>query len=266
MDTLDVWIDSGSSHNAVLARNPDLSWPADLYFEGSDQHRGWFQSSLWTAIATRSRAPYKKVITHGFIVDEQRKKISKSSNGKPQTSDMYVGKWGADVVRLWISSVDYQNDMPISDGIMSHVANAYRSFRNTVMYQLGNLSDFDPQKDAVEISKLDPIDKWAVHKAAIFAEEADKAYSAYEFHKVYKLIDNFCGVTLSRIYHDILKDRLYTYAANSFERRSSQTAINIISDTLLKVAAPILTFTSDEAYSFKLCNSEYPCIFRTGLF
>lgn len=125
------------------------------------------------------------------------------------------------------------------------------------MYQLGNLSDFDPQKDAVEISKLDPIDKWAVHKAAIFAEEADKAYSAYEFHKVYKLIDNFCGVTLSRIYHDILKDRLYTYAANSFERRSSQTAINIISDTLLKVAAPILTFTSDEAYSFKLCNSEY---------
>lgn len=257
MDTLDVWIDSGSSHNAVLARNPDLSWPADLYFEGSDQHRGWFQSSLWTAIATRSRAPYKKVITHGFIVDEQRKKISKSSNGKPQTSDMYVGKWGADVVRLWISSVDYQNDMPISDGIMSHVANAYRSFRNTVMYQLGNLSDFDPQKDAVEISKLDPIDKWAVHKAAIFAEEADKAYSAYEFHKVYKLIDNFCGVTLSRIYHDILKDRLYTYAANSFERRSSQTAINIISDTLLKVAAPILTFTSDEAYSFKLCNSEY---------
>ncbi len=256
-DTLDVWIDSGSSHNAVLARNPELSWPADLYFEGSDQHRGWFQSSLWTAIATRARAPYKKVITHGFIVDEQRKKISKSSNGKPQTSDMYVGKWGADIVRMWISSVDYQNDMPISDGIMSHVANAYRGFRNTVMYQLGNLFDFDPAKDAVEISKLDPIDKWAVHKAAIFAEEADKAYAAYEFHKVYKLIDNFCGVTLSRIYHDILKDRLYTFAANSFERRSSQTAIDIISDILLKVAAPVLTFTADEAYSFKKCGSEY---------
>jgi len=249
-DTLDVWIDSGSSHIAVLERNPDLSWPADMYFEGSDQHRGWFQSSLWTAVATRGAAPYKKVVTHGFIVDEQRRKISKS-DGKPQTADMYVGKWGADIVRMWISSVDYQNDMPISDGIMGHVANAYRGFRNTVMYQLGNLSDFDPKRDAVELSKLDPIDKWALHKTAVFAAEADRAYSDYEFHRVYKLIDNFCGVALSRIYHDILKDRLYTYAANSFERRSSQTAMNIISDTLLKVAAPVLTFTADEAFSFK---------------
>ena len=249
-DTLDVWIDSGSSHLAVLARNPDLKWPADLYFEGSDQHRGWFQSSLWTAIATKGKAPYKKVITHGFIVDEQRRKISKS-DGKPQTSDMYVGKWGADIVRMWISSVDYQNDMPISDGIMGHVANAYRSVRNTLMYQLGNLGDFNPETDAVELSKLDPIDKWALHKAAIFAEEADKSYGEYEFHKVYKLIDNFCGVTLSRIYHDILKDRLYTLAADSFLRRSSQTAMNIISDILMKVCAPILTFTADEAYSFR---------------
>ncbi len=249
-DTLDVWIDSGSSHAAVLARNPDLAWPADLYFEGSDQHRGWFQSSLWTAVATRGKAPYKKVITHGFIVDEQRRKISKS-DGKPQTADMYVKKWGADIVRMWISSVDYQNDMPISEGIMGHVANAYRGFRNTLMYQLGNLYDFNRADNAVPIEKLDAIDRWAVHKAAEFASEADKAYAAFEFHKVYKLIDNFCGVTLSRVYHDILKDRLYTYAADSFERRSSQTAIDIISDTLLRVAAPILTFTSDEAFSFK---------------
>ncbi len=249
-DTLDVWIDSGSSHAAVLARNPDLSWPADLYFEGSDQHRGWFQSSLWTAVATKGKAPYKKVITHGFIVDEQRRKISKS-DGKPQTADMYVKKWGADIVRMWISSVDYQNDMPISEGIMGHVANAYRGVRNTLMYQLGNLYDFDVSRDAIAIEKLDAIDRWAVHKAVEFADAADEAYAAFEFHKVYKLIDNFCGVTLSRVYHDILKDRLYTFAANSFERRSSQTAINIISDTLLKVAAPILTFTSDEAFSFK---------------
>ena len=248
-DTLDVWIDSGSSHLACLARHPDLAWPADLYFEGSDQHRGWFQSSLWTAIATKGKAPYKRVITHGFIVDENRKKISKS-DGKPQTADMYVGKWGADIVRMWISSVDYQNDMPISDGIMAHVANAYRGFRNTVMYQLGNLADFD-KADAVAVEQLDPIDAWAVAKAAEFALEADKAYNAYEFHKVYKLIDNFCGVTLSRVYHDILKDRLYTFGAKSFQRRSSQTAIDIISDILLKVAAPILTFTCDEAYSFK---------------
>jgi len=235
MDTLDVWIDSGSSHAAVLARNPDLAWPADLYFEGSDQHRGWFQSSLWTAVATRGKAPYKKVITHGFIVDQNRKKISKS-DGKPHTADMYVGKWGADIIRMWISSVDYQNDIPISDDILAHVANAYRGFRNTVMYQLGNLYDFDRAKNAVAPEKLDAIDKWAVSKAIAFAREADKAYEAYEFHKVYKLIDNFCGVTLSRIYHDILKDRLYTCAADSFERRSSQTAIDIVNDILLKVA------------------------------
>ena len=248
-DTLDVWIDSGSSHLACLARHADLSWPADLYFEGSDQHRGWFQSSLWTASATRGKAPYKQVITHGFIVDQNRKKISKS-DGKPHTADMYVNKWGADIVRLWISSVDYQNDIPISDDILAHVANAYRGFRNTVMYQLGNIADFD-RKDAIAAGKLDAIDLWAVSKAVDFAREADKAYAAFEFHKVYKLIDNFCGVTLSRIYHDILKDRLYTFAAKSFERLSSQTAMDIISDILLKVAAPILTFTCDEAYSFK---------------
>ncbi len=249
-DTLDVWIDSGSSHLACLARNPDLAWPADLYFEGSDQHRGWFQSSLWTGVAVREKAPYKKVITHGFIVDQNRKKISKS-DGKPHTADMYVGKWGADIVRMWISSVDYQNDIPISEDILGQVANAYRGFRNTVMYQLGNLFDFDRNANAVAPEKLDAIDKWAVSKAIAFAEDADKAYSEYEFHKVYKLIDNFCGVTLSRVYHDILKDRLYTCAANSFERRSSQTAIDIINEILLKVAAPILTFTSDEAYGFK---------------
>ena len=210
-----------------------------------------FQSSLWTAIATRGRAPYKQVITHGFVVGQDRKKISKSADGKPQTSDMYVGKWGADIVRFWISSVDYQNDIPISDDILSHISNAYRGVRNTIMYQLGNLYDFDRAKDAVAPEKLDALDKWALYKTAQFVDEAQKAYDAYEFHKVYKLIDNFCGVTLSRVYHDILKDRLYTYAAHSAERRSSQTAIDIISDALIKVAAPILTFTADEAYSFK---------------
>ena len=180
----------------------------------------------------------------------------RKSDGKPQTADMYVNQWGADIVRMWISSVDYQNDMPISEGIMGHVATAYRGVRNTIMYQLGNLSDFNRARDAVPLEKLDAIDRWAVHKAAQFAEEADKAYEAYEFHKVYRLIDNFCGVTLSRIYHDILKDRLYTFAANSFERRSSQTAIDIISDTLMRVAAPVLTFTADEAFSFKYAGSE----------
>ena len=256
VDTLDVWIDSGSSHRAVLAKNPDLAVPADLYFEGSDQHRGWFQSSLWTAIATIGKAPYKKVITHGFIVDQNRKKISKS-DGKPHTADMYVNKWGADIVRLWISSEDYQADIPVSDGIFTHVANTYRSVRNTIMYQLGNLSDFNFDKDSVNLSELDAIDKWALHKAALFAQDARQAYENYEFHKVYRLIDVFCGVTLSRIYHDILKDRMYTFAAHSKLRRSSQTAIWLINDILLKVIAPILTFTADEAYSFKTSGREY---------
>ena len=256
VDTLDVWIDSGSSHRAVLAKNPDLQVPADLYFEGSDQHRGWFQSSLWTGVATIGKAPYKKVITHGFIVDQNRKKISKS-DGKPHTADMYVNKWGADIVRLWISSEDYQADIPVSDGIFAHVANTYRSIRNTIMYQLGNLFDFDYSKDAVDVKDLDAIDKWALHEAAVFAKAAKEAYENYEFHKVYRLVDVFCGVTLSRIYHDILKDRMYTFAAHSPLRRSSQTAIWLINDVLLKVVAPILTFTADEAYSFKTSGKEY---------
>ena len=250
LDTLDVWIDSGSSHMAVLAKNPKLKHPADLYFEGSDQHRGWFQSSLWTSVATTGHAPYRNVITHGFIVDQQRRKISKS-DGKPQTADMYVNKYGADIIRMWICSEDYQNDIPISEDILGHVANTYRSVRNTLMYQLGNLSDFNAEKDAVEYSQMDAIDKWALHKAGLFAEEAKAAYDSYEFHKVYKLIDIFCGVTLSRIYHDILKDRLYTLAPDDKIRRSSQTAMNVINDILMKVISPILTFTADEAYSFK---------------
>ena len=256
MDTLDVWIDSGSSHMVVLDGGKGMSWPADLYLEGSDQHRGWFQSSLWTAVAAKGSAPYRRVITHGFIVDEQRKKISKSGD-KPMTADMYVGKWGADIVRLWISSEDYQSDIPLSDDIFSHVANTYRSIRNTIMYQLGNLSDFVWAEDAVELSKLDAVDKWALHKAALFAREAQAAYDRYEFHKVYRLADVFCGVTLSRIYHDVLKDRMYTFAAHSFERRSSQTAMWLINEILLKVMAPILAFTADEAHSFKHAGEEY---------
>ena len=180
-DTLDVWIDSGSSNMAVLARNPDLQWPADLYFEGSDQHRGWFQSSLWTAVVRRGKAPYKQVITHGFVVGQDRKKISKSSDGKPQTSDMYVGKWGADIVRFWISSVDYQNDIPISDDILSHIANAYRGFRNTIMYQLGNLYDFDRAKDAVAPEKLDALIKVAAPILTFTAEEAYSFKNGAEF-------------------------------------------------------------------------------------
>jgi isoleucyl-tRNA synthetase len=258
-DTLDVWLDSGSSHAAVLARGQGgTRWPADLYLEGSDQHRGWFQSSLWTAVIARGGAPYKAVLTHGFIVDEDRKKISKSSTyEKPQTSDAYIGKLGADVVRLWIASQDFRDDIPISDEILGHVGETYRLFRNTFRYQISVLDDFDPARAAVPVGKMDALDRWALHQTAALARDCTAAFDAYEFHRVYQLCNQFCSVTLSATYHDILKDRLYTLAANSPLRRSSQTAIHDIFRTLVKLLAPLITFTADEAWSFAMAKAEY---------
>lgn len=255
-DTLDVWIDSGSSHQAVLKNHPALHWPADLYLEGSDQHRGWFQSSLWTAVVADGRAPYRKVITHGFIVDENKRKISKS-DGKPQTADDYIKKFGADVIRLWISSQDYQNDIPVSDGILSQVVNTYRSIRNTLMYQLGNLHDFDPTINAVAIEAMDPLDRWALHQTNQLIRDVTQAFEAYEFHRAHQLIDRFCGVTLSRVYHDILKDRLYTYGPDWQERRSAQTAMHHIFHVLCRLLAPVLPHTTDEAYAHAVSGSDY---------
>jgi len=258
-DTLDVWLDSGSSHAAVLARGQGgTSWPADLYLEGSDQHRGWFQSSLWTSVIARGGAPYRAVLTHGFIVDEERKKISKSSAyEKPQTSDAYIADYGADVIRLWISSQDFRDDIPISKEILSHVGETYRLFRNTFRYQLSVLHDFDPARDAVPAEQMDTLDRWALHQTAELLRDGTAAYEAYEFHRVYHLCNHFCSVTLSATYHDILKDRLYTLAANSPLRRSSQTAVHHIFQTLVRILAPIITFTGDEAWSFATANAEY---------
>ncbi len=256
VDTLDVWIDSGCSHRAVLKRTPGLSWPADLYLEGSDQHRGWFQSSLWTSVIADGAAPYRSVITHGFIVDESKKKISKS-DGKPQTADSYINTYGSDVIRLWISSEDFRNDITISEDILGQVVNTYRTIRNTLMYQLGNLADFDPARDAVAPDDMDALDQWALHQIAELVDAATAAYDAYEFHRVYQLVDRFCSVTLSRIYHDILKDRLYTFAADSVKRRSSQTVMHHALQTLLRVLAPILPFTSDEAFAHANFDADY---------
>jgi isoleucyl-tRNA synthetase len=258
-DTLDVWLDSGSSHAAVLARGQGgTQWPADLYLEGSDQHRGWFQSSLWTSVIARGSAPYKAVLTHGFIVDQDRNKISKSSSyEKPQTSDAYIGKLGADVVRLWISSQDFRDDIPISDEILGHVGETYRLFRNTFRYQISVLNDFDPTRDAVPVGQMDTLDRWALHQTAALLRECTAAYETYEFHRVYQLCNQFCSVTLSATYHDILKDRLYTLAANSPLRRSSQTAIHHIFRTLVEILAPIVMFTTDEAWSFATEKIEY---------
>lgn len=256
-DTLDVWIDSGSSNAAVLKRNPDLAFPADLYLEGSDQHRGWFQSSLWTSVVNFGCAPYRKVITHGFVVNEgTRQKISKS-DGKPQTADGYVSKYGADIVRLWIASENYQNDIPLSDGILDATATQYRNIRNTIRYQLSNLYDFVPATDALPPSELTLIDKWALTKFFALLADVTKYYENCEFHKAYAAIDAFTVETLSATYHNILKDRLYTFAANSRERRSSQTAIHVILTAYLKMLAPMLPFTTDEAWGFFSEKSEY---------
>ena len=247
-DTLDVWIDSGSSHTAVLRAREDLQFPADLYLEGSDQHRGWFQSSLWTSlVANDGQAPYKTVLTHGFIVGDDGKKISKS-DGKPQTADDYVQRFGADIIRLWVASEDFRNDIPLSDGIFTHVVGSYRTIRNTLRFQLGNLFDFDPLKDAIEWAHRTPIDRWILQKTRHLIQQVSDAYEHYEFHRAYQCISRFCNIELSAQYHDILKDRLYTLSRQCLERRSSQSTIYQIFNILVRLLAPILTFTCDEAY------------------
>jgi isoleucyl-tRNA synthetase len=258
-DTLDVWIDSGSTQAAVLKRGQGgTHWPADLYLEGSDQHRGWFQSSLWNSVIASGAAPYKAVLTHGFIVDKNRQKISKSSTyQKPQTAEAYIAQYGADVIRLWIASQDFRDDIPVDDEILKHVGEAYRLFRNTFRFQLSNLFDFAPTRHAVPVEQMDALDRWALHQTAVLIEECTRAYEAYEFHRVYQLCNQFCAVTLSAVYHDILKDRLYTRGAAHPLRRSSQTAIAAIFDSLVKLLAPILTFTCDEAWSYARTGREY---------
>jgi isoleucyl-tRNA synthetase len=258
-DTLDVWIDSGSSHTAVLRRGiGGTRCPADLYLEGSDQHRGWFQSSLWTSVIAHGSAPYKAVLTHGFIVDEEQKKISKSSTyQKPQTSDAYIADYGADVIRLWIASQDFRDDIPISKEILSHVGETYRLVRNTLRFQLANLFDFQAARDAVPVEKMDLLDRWALQQAADLARACAAAYDAYEFHRVYQHCNQFCAVTLSATYHDILKDRLYTLGTHHPLRRSSQTALHSIFATLAGILAPIIPFTTDEAWSFAGSGTEF---------
>ncbi|MBI2512885.1 MAG: isoleucine--tRNA ligase [Opitutae bacterium] len=258
-DTLDVWIDSGSTQAAVLKRGQGgTHWPADLYLEGSDQHRGWFQSSLWNSVIAFGAAPYKAVLTHGFIVDKNRQKISKSSTyQKPQTAEAYIKDHGADVIRLWIASQDFRDDIPVDEEILKHVGEAYRLFRNTFRFQLSTLFDFDVAKHAVPHAELDALDRWALHQTAKLLAECTQAYDAFEFHRVYQLCNQFCSVTLSATYHDILKDRLYTLGAAHPLRRSSQTAIHAIFTTLVKILAPVLTFTTDEAWSYATTGKEY---------
>ena len=256
-DTLDVWIDSGSSHRAVLQKRSNLKWPADLYLEGSDQHRGWFQSSLWTSVIVDKAAPYKNLLTHGFIVKEDGTKLSKS-DGAARPLNEWIGGYGADIVRLWICSQDYRGDVPVSDKIVKNVANNYRNLRNTLRFQIGNLHDFNAATDAVPLDQLNALDKWALNELAQLVRKVTEAYDLYEFHRAFKdYIDPFVANTLSATYHDVLKDRLYTRSPNDPLRRSSQTAIHIIFSVFTRLIAPLVPFTADEAWSYAQNDSDF---------
>ncbi len=249
MDILDVWFDSGVSQAAVLKQRPELLWPADLYLEGSDQHRGWFQSSMLASVGTTGKAPYRSVLTHGFTVDGSGKKMSKSS-GNVVAPQEVIDKYGAEVLRLWVSAADYRDDIRISQEILAHLAEAYRRIRNTCRYLLGNLSDFDPGKDMVADNELLEIDCWALHRLQKLVQRVTKAYDEFEFHVVFHSLHNFCAVDMSAFYLDILKDRLYTAKASSRERRSGQTTMYKILSGMVRLMAPVLSFTADEVWGY----------------
>ena len=246
-DTMDVWFDSGSSHAAVLTQRPELHWPAEMYLEGSDQHRGWFHSSLLTSVATRGVAPYRSVLTHGFVVDGDGRKMSKSVGNVIYPQEV-IKQYGADVLRLWVSSADYQADIRISNDILKQLSEVYRKVRNTFRYMLGNLYDFDPNRDVVEYGQLQEIDRWALLRLEQVREKVTKAFDEYQFHVLYHAIHNFCTVDLSSIYFDILKDRLYASAPASIERRAAQTVLYELLQSLVVMVAPILTFTAEEVW------------------
>jgi len=246
-DILDVWFDSGVSHAAVLEERKDLRWPADLYLEGSDQHRGWFHSSLLTAVGNRGRAPYDAVLTHGFVVDAEGRKMSKSLGNVIAPKEV-IDRYGAEILRLWVSASDYREDIRISDTILAQLSDAYRRIRNTHRFMLGNLYDFAPEADAVPAEQMPEIDRFTLHRLQLLVERARRAYDQYEYHTIFHAVHNFCAVDLSARYLDILKDRLYTSPAKSRERRSAQTVLFTLTDTLCRLMAPILPFTAEEIW------------------
>jgi isoleucyl-tRNA synthetase len=260
MDILDVWFDSGVSQAAVLKQRKELDWPADLYLEGSDQHRGWFQSSLLASVGTTGKAPYRTVLTHGFTVDGSGKKMSKSA-GNVVAPQEVIDKYGAEVLRLWVSAADYRDDIRISQEILTHLAEAYRRIRNTCRYLLGNLYDFDPDKDTVPFDQRLEIDRWAYLKLQYLINRVNSGYNDFEFHIVFHSIHNFCAVEMSAFYLDVLKDRLYTAKAASQERRSGQSTMYEILSTLVRLMAPILSFTADEAWGYMKGNGHVPSVF-----
>jgi isoleucyl-tRNA synthetase len=248
-DTLDVWFDSGVTHFGVLKARNELQYPADLYLEGSDQHRGWFQSSLLTAIAIDGNAPYRGVLTHGFTVDTQGRKMSKSL-GNVIAPQSVMKTLGADILRLWVSSVDYRNEMVVSDEIFKRTADSYRRIRNTARFLLANMSGFEPAEHVVPFNEMLALDRWIVDASARLQKEIVAAYDSYQFHLVYQKVHNFCVVELGGFYLDIIKDRQYTCPADSLARRSAQTALYHIVEALVRWIAPILSFTAEELFAF----------------
>ena len=248
-DILDVWFDSGVVHHCVGEARDELTRPADLYLEGSDQHRGWFQSSLLTSVAMTGKAPYREVLTHGFTVDKDGRKMSKSI-GNVVAPQKVMNSLGADVLRLWVAATDYRNEMTVSDEILNRVADSYRRMRNTLRYLLSNLDGFDPAEHAVAADEMLELDRWLLLEAAKLQDKVKDAYERYEFHSIYQDVHRFCSVDLGGFYLDILKDRVYTLAADSKARRSGQTAMYHVAEAMLRWLAPILSFTADEAWAF----------------
>ncbi|RYD74672.1 MAG: isoleucine--tRNA ligase, partial [Verrucomicrobiaceae bacterium] len=251
-DTLDVWLDSGMSHEAVLRHHPELRWPADVYIEATDQHRGWFQSSLMTSVALHEQAPYRTVITHGFVVDKDtRKKVSKSEQGtykKPMNAEHFVGKYGADIVRLWASSVEFTHEVPFSEESFKVLTEAYRQFRNILRILLANLFDFKPVNASLEGATT--IDHWMLSRLEDVIGTCRDAYAEYDFRKVFQTLNQFVTVDVSSLYIDITKDRMYCDAPDSPRRRATQTVIYSVFDSLCRLLAPVLAYTADEAWEF----------------
>ncbi|MEO1621873.1 MAG: class I tRNA ligase family protein, partial [Cyanobacteria bacterium J06632_3] len=271
-DTMDVWFDSGSSWAAVADQRDQLHYPVEMYLEGSDQHRGWFQSSLLTSVATHGCAPYKTVLTHGFALDEKGRKMSKSlgnvmdpytiiEGGKNQKQEP---PYGADVLRLWVSSVDYTSDVPIGKTILKQMADVYRKIRNTARFLLGNLHDFDPQVNAVPYDQMPELDRYMLHRMTEVFSEIQTAFESYQFFQFFQTVQNFCVVDLSNFYLDIAKDRLYISAADSPRRRSCQTVLAAAIQNLAKAIAPVLSHMAEDIWQSMPYETGFNSVFASG--
>jgi isoleucyl-tRNA synthetase len=271
-DTMDVWFDSGCSWAAVANARAELKYPVDMYLEGTDQHRGWFQSSLLTSVATNGIAPYKTVLTHGFVLDEKGRKMSKSmgnvvdpaliiQGGKDQKKDP---PYGADVLRLWVSSVDYSSDVPIGQNILKQLSDIYRKIRNTARFLLGNLHDFDPAKDAVSYEKLPELDRYMLHRITEVFEEVTEAFESYQFFRFFQTVQNFCVVDLSNFYLDVAKDRLYISSEKALRRRSCQTVMAVALENLAKSIAPVLSHMAEDIWQYLPYKTPYKSVFESG--